>query len=101
MGCENRRLEHKVEIFKNPNDACECIIVLYSFSIDKEKIDQIVSMVLNKLENKHIENFQSASIKVRLMQEAVVTGGMGLTEIKGARKFLTGIFSKGCTFLKF
>ena len=36
---ENRRLEHKVEILKNPNNVCECIIALYSFSISKNRID--------------------------------------------------------------
>ena len=42
LDCQNRRLEHKVEIFKNQNDVCECIIVLNSSSISKEKIDQVI-----------------------------------------------------------
>ena len=40
--CENRRLELKIEILKDPNDNCKCIIALYSCSISKEKIDQII-----------------------------------------------------------
>ena len=34
-----------------PN-VCECIIALYSFSISKEKIDQVISVVLSKLTKK-------------------------------------------------
>ena len=45
-------VEQKVEILKNPKDVCECIIALYSFSISKEKIDQVISVVLNKLAKK-------------------------------------------------
>ena len=44
---------------KNPNNVCECIITLYSFSISKEKIDQAISVVLRKLAKKDIEIFQS------------------------------------------
>ena len=40
--CENRRLEHKIEILKDPNDNCKCKIALYSCSISKEKIDQVI-----------------------------------------------------------
>ena len=50
---ENRRLEHKIKIFKDAN-VCECIIALYSFSISKEKIHQVISVVLNKLAKKNI-----------------------------------------------
>ena len=44
---------------RNPNNVCECIITLYSFSISKEKIDQAISVVLRKLAKKDIEIFQS------------------------------------------
>ena len=49
MNCENRRLEEKREISKDPNDVCECIIALYSFSISKDKVDQVISVVISKL----------------------------------------------------
>ena len=49
---ENRRLGQKVEILKDPYDVCECIISLYSFNISKEKIDQVISVVLSKLTKK-------------------------------------------------
>ena len=39
LDCENKRIELKVEILRNPNNVCECIIALYSFSTSKEKID--------------------------------------------------------------
>ena len=57
LNCESRRLEHKVETLKDPNDVCECIIALNSFSISKMKIDQVVSMVLSKLTKTDIERF--------------------------------------------
>ena len=46
---KNRRPENKVEILKDSNDVCECIIALFSFSISKEKTDQVTSEVLSKL----------------------------------------------------
>ena len=52
MDHENRRLEQKRDILKNPNDACECTITLYSFSIGKGKIEQVISVVLSKLAKK-------------------------------------------------
>ena len=64
---ENRRLEHRVELLKNPNDVCKCIIALYSFSIGKEKIDRIISVVLSKLAKKDIERFQSGCVKAKLI----------------------------------
>ena len=76
MDCKNRRLEDNVEILKNPNDVCECIIALYSFSISKEKIDQIMSVVLSKLENKNIERFWSGGFKTSLIN------GRGLSYLK-------------------
>ena len=48
MDRENRRLVQRLEIVGDPN-VFECIIVLYSFSISKEKIDQVISVVLSKL----------------------------------------------------
>ena len=49
LNCENRRLEEKAEISKDPNDVCGCIIAWYSFSISKDKVDQVISVVLNML----------------------------------------------------
>ena len=40
---ENRRLEQKVEILKDPDDVCDCLIAFYSFSISKEKIGYLSS----------------------------------------------------------
>ena len=70
MDCENRRLEHKVEILKDPNNACECIIPLYSFSVSKEKTDYVISLVLSKKAKQDIERFWSGGIKVRLITKA-------------------------------
>ena len=67
LDCENRRLENKIEIFNSLNSVCECITALYSFSISKEKIDQVFSMVLSKLAKKDISRFRSADIKARLI----------------------------------
>ena len=52
MDHENRRLEQKVEILKEANDICESIIDLYSFSTRKEKIDQVITVILCKLARK-------------------------------------------------
>ena len=54
---ENRRLENKEGILRDPNDVFISIIALYSFSISKEKIDQVISVVLSKLAMKDIERF--------------------------------------------
>ena len=56
MDRENKRPEQKIEILKDPNDVCECIIALYSFSISKEKIGQVISVVLSKLTKKESFN---------------------------------------------
>ena len=55
FGLRKQRLEHKVEILTNPNNACECVTALDSFSLSKEKIDRVISMVLSKLLKKDIE----------------------------------------------
>ena len=49
MDHENRRLEQKVKVLKDLNDVFEYVIALYSFSISKEKKDEVISMVLSKL----------------------------------------------------
>ena len=49
MDHENRRLEQKVKVLKDLNDVFECVLALYSFSISKEKKDEVISMVLSKL----------------------------------------------------
>ena len=67
MDRENKRLEHKIEIFKDPNDACQSMIALYSLDISKEKLDQIISVILSKLLKEDIERRQSGDAKVRLI----------------------------------
>ena len=37
LDCENRKVEHKVEILKDPNDVFECTASFYFPSISKEK----------------------------------------------------------------
>ena len=64
--CENRKLEHKVEILKDPN-VCEFIIVLYSFSISKEKIDKVSPVILSKLAKKDIEMIRSGGVIAKLI----------------------------------
>ena len=68
MDRENRRLEHKIEIFKDPNGACQSIIALYSLDISNEKLDQILSVILSKLPKEDIESRQSGDAKVRLIK---------------------------------
>ena len=63
---ENRKLEHKVEILKDPN-VCECIIGLCSLSIRREKINQAILVVLIKLAKKDIEMFGSGGVKASLI----------------------------------
>ena len=36
---ENRTLDHKVKVLKDPNNIFECMTALYLFSISEEKID--------------------------------------------------------------
>ena len=67
MDCENRRLELKVEILKDQNHVCECIIALYSFSVSKVKTDQVISVVLSKLAKKDIGRFRPGGVKARLL----------------------------------
>ena len=43
------------------------VIALHSFSISKEKMDQVISAVLNKLAKKDIEKCQSGDAKVMLI----------------------------------
>ena len=43
------------------------LTALNSFSIGKEKIDQVTSVVLSKLVKKDIESFQSGEVKARLI----------------------------------
>ena len=70
MDRENRSLEHKVELLKDPNNVCECVIASNSFSISNEKILEVISGVLGKLAKKDIERFWSSGIKVRLFTKA-------------------------------
>ena len=34
-----------VEIFKDPNNVCKCIMALLSFNVSIEKIDQVISVM--------------------------------------------------------
>ena len=43
------------------------VIALYSISISKEKVDHVISVVLNKLAKKDIEECQSGDAKVMLI----------------------------------
>ena len=65
---ENRRLENKEEILNDLNNVFICIIALFSFSISKEKIDQVVSVVLSELAKKDIERFWSGVFKAILIK---------------------------------
>ena len=60
-----QEVEHKAEILKDPDNICECIIALYSFSISKEKMHQVPSQILSKLAKKDIESLQSGAVKAR------------------------------------
>ena len=64
LDCENRRLEHKVEILKDSNDVCECIIALRSFNISKAKKDQVLA-------KRDIQRFQSGGVKARLVNARI------------------------------
>ena len=48
MDCENSGLALFVEIFKDSNDVCECIMNLLGLNVSIGKIDQIISVILNK-----------------------------------------------------
>ena len=54
---ENRGLKYCVEILKEPNDVCECImaLLLLSFNVTVEKKDQTILAILGKLVKKAIE----------------------------------------------
>lgn len=50
-----RRLGHLIETLNDPNEVCECIIALLTLlNESKEKIEQVVSLVLGKLAKKDI-----------------------------------------------
>ena len=50
----------------HPNNFCECIVTFYSFSASKEKIDQVISVVLSMLAKNDIGRFWSGSLNARL-----------------------------------
>lgn len=71
---ENGRLQRKsLRNLEGTNDVCKCIITLHFFNVSKEKTDQGISVVLNKLVEMDIEKFCSIGVKTRLMQEGLVT----------------------------
>ena len=45
-------LEHLIELLKEPNDVCECIIVLLSLKISTEKKDQVISLSFKQVSTK-------------------------------------------------
>lgn len=45
-------LEHLTELLKEPNDVCECIIVLLSLKISTEKKDQVISLSFKQVSTK-------------------------------------------------
>ena len=51
---QNRRLGDIVEVLNDQNDVYECIVVLYSVNVNKEKTDQVTSVVLSKFARKDI-----------------------------------------------
>ena len=51
---QNRRLGDIVEVLNDQNDVYECIVVLYSVNVNKEKTDQVTSVVLSKFAKKDI-----------------------------------------------
>lgn len=51
---QNRRLGDIVEVLNHQNDVYECIVVLYSVNVNKEKTDQVTSVVLSKFAKKDI-----------------------------------------------
>ena len=51
---QNRRLEDIAEVLNDQNDVYECIVVLYSVNVNKEKTDQVTSVVLSKFAKKDI-----------------------------------------------
>lgn len=68
-------VEHKVEFLKDPNDVYECVVAFYFFRRTKEELDQVILVILKKvnywflsrLSKKDIERFQSGVVKVRLI----------------------------------
>lgn len=51
---QNRRLGDIAEVLNDQNDVYECIVVLYSVNVNKEKTDQVTSVVLSKFAKKDI-----------------------------------------------
>lgn len=51
---QNRRLGDIAELLNDQNDVYECIVVLYSVNVNKEKTDQVTSVVLSKFAKKDI-----------------------------------------------
>ena len=76
LDSKKRRLEHFAETLKDPNDVSECIItLLYLLNLSKEKIDQVISVVLRKLAKKDTETSRAVGVIVRAwsMQKTLVT----------------------------
>ena len=51
----------------------ECITALLHLNVRIEKLDQVNSVVLSKLEKKNIETLRSAGVKGRFAREALIT----------------------------
>ena len=52
---------------------CECVIALSFLIISLEEIDQVISVVLNKLADKDIQRFRSVGVKAGSIQKVAVT----------------------------
>ena len=67
------RLEHLGETLKDPSNVCEYIIVsLFLLNVSKEKIDQVISVVLSMLAEKDIENLRAVGLKTCLKHKSLV-----------------------------
>ena len=70
MYCKNGRLEVLIEIFRDPNDGCECVMALSSLNHSVDKMIQIISDILNKLVSNNIGRLQIAAIKTSFMKKS-------------------------------
>lgn len=67
------RLEHLGETLKDPINICEYIIVsLFLLNVSKEKIDQVILVVLSMLAEKDIENIRAVGLKTCLKHKSLV-----------------------------
>ena len=58
---------------KDPNDVSECIMALLFLNVNVDKMDQIITIILNKLVSNNIERLQLVGFIDRLIQKVRVT----------------------------